>query len=96
MWPARQTLQRHAWVVVFVMSPEAGVSCSVVVSCGHGYPPQRPARELVLVMSPEDESLLPPRDAASLAMSSWETVPRVRHLQWSAGPIASQINPELE
>ena len=88
VWLARQAPQRPAWVLVLVMSPEAGVSISVV-SRGYGCPPQRPAPELELVMSPED--LLSPRDAASLAMSSWDEVPRARHMQWSAGPTASQL-----
>ena len=57
----------------------AGVQFFLVVSRGHGCPPQRPALESVLVMSPE--GLLSPRDAASLAMSSWEEIPRTRHPQ---------------
>ena len=68
----------------------AGVS--LVVSRGHGLPPsQRPPWELVLTMSSEDKSLLSPRDLASLVVSPWEEVPRARHLQWSTGPIASQL-----
>ena len=67
------------------MSPEAGVSFSVV-SRGHGCPPQRPARESVLAMAPEDESLLSLRDLVSgLTMTPWEEVPQ------SAEPIASQL-----
>ena len=89
VWLARQAPQRPAWVV-FVMSPEAGVSFSVVVSCGHGCPSQRHARELKLIMSPEDVSLLSPPDLAPLMVPPWE-VPRARHMQWSAEPVASQL-----